>query len=242
MSDYPDYTNLTRITGTEITLPIDIVAQTVATLAVDIQAQTLSELKVDIAAQTLETVAVDIKAQTLTELKVDIAAQTLETLKVDIAAQTLAELNINIAAQTVDVNINFVGQTTGVNPITIYSSETGNDIDLLGSQDNPANGTTYTLIDYTVPTGKTLYVTDIAVTMCPVTSQAELGGYVYGSLYSTAKGNVFFMRQLGGFFVTFTKPKRFEAGDTVRIYAQQDSGVDMSGGGTIAAHLGGWLE
>ena len=69
-------------------------------------------VNVDIVAQTVGNINVDIVAQTVGNLAVDIAAQTVGNISIDIAAQTVGNLNVDIKAQTVDLNIKTSG---GVN-------------------------------------------------------------------------------------------------------------------------------
>ena len=118
-----------------VTVNVDIVAQTVGNINVDIAAQTVGNLAVDIAAQTVGNINIDIAAQTVGNLNVDIKAQTVTlniktavgehvdtdvvssvTLNVDIVAQTVGNISIDIAAQTVgNINVNIAASAVTVN-------------------------------------------------------------------------------------------------------------------------------
>ncbi|MBA7570879.1 hypothetical protein ES708_12635 [subsurface metagenome] len=101
MGDYPDYTDLMQILGSDVMIPMDIQASYVM-MPIDIQGQ-------------------------VTELKIDIVTQTLTELKVDIAAQTIENLNINIAAQAADVNVSITNATINVSgSVTIIGTPSVN--------------------------------------------------------------------------------------------------------------------
>ncbi|GAJ05813.1 unnamed protein product, partial [marine sediment metagenome] len=63
MADYPDYTTLMQIIGSDIMIPIDIQAAYIM-MPVDIQAQYLT-LDIDIVAATVDKVNIDLVAQTV---------------------------------------------------------------------------------------------------------------------------------------------------------------------------------
>jgi len=88
MADYPDYTQLFNLVGSDIMVPIDIQGAYIM-LPVDIQAQWAT-------------------------LEISIVAQTVEFLTVDIAAQTIDKLDINLAATDITLGINITSITGGV--------------------------------------------------------------------------------------------------------------------------------
>ncbi|MEM2567330.1 MAG: hypothetical protein QXH20_02520 [Candidatus Bathyarchaeia archaeon] len=122
-----------------VTLPINIVAQTITTLAVDIKAQSAGNLNVNIAASAA-TLNVNILSQSVSisvktaanehvdtdivssvTLPINIVAQTITTLGVDIKAQSVGNLNVNIVASAVTLNVAI--QSTAVTlPVSIQSS------------------------------------------------------------------------------------------------------------------------
>lgn len=63
MADYPDWTDLVHIVGTDIMVAIDLQAAYVQ-MPVDIQAQYIT-LAIDITAQTIENITIDIEAQSV---------------------------------------------------------------------------------------------------------------------------------------------------------------------------------
>ena len=85
MGDYPDYTSLMQIVGTDIMIPIDIQGAYIM-MPVDLQAQYIT-LEIDIVAQSVGNIAIDLVAQSVGNIQVNIAAQTVENLTIDINAQ-----------------------------------------------------------------------------------------------------------------------------------------------------------
>jgi len=107
---------------------------------------------------------VDIQAQYV-NLDVDVVAQTIGNLNVDIAAQTIGNLAVNIAASAITMNvtvtgtanINIIAQTVGIFLQPEWAAKEGTDKDLSGSSAADL-GTAYMIITYTVPAGKTLFI------------------------------------------------------------------------------------
>lgn len=89
--DYPDYTDLMHIIGTDIMVAIDIQGAYIM-MPVDIQAQYIN-------------LAIDIVAQTVGNIAVNIAAATIDKIKVDITAQTIGDITISVDAQTIGVRL-----------------------------------------------------------------------------------------------------------------------------------------
>jgi len=87
MGDYPDYTDVMMIIGSEIMVPIDVQGAYIM-MPVDIQAQYVT-LDIDIVAQTVGNIAVDLVAQTMGDITVDIKAQTIGNLTIDIEHQSV---------------------------------------------------------------------------------------------------------------------------------------------------------
>jgi len=132
MADYPDYTSLMQIIGSDIMVPIDIQAAYIM-MPIDIQAQYV-------------TLDIDIVAQSVGNIAIDIAAQSAGAISVDITAQTIAQLDINIDAQNVGVYLQ-----------PEWAAKTGIDKNFAYSVSNVAGGSQGSG-SYTVPSGKTLYI------------------------------------------------------------------------------------
>lgn len=134
MGDYPDWTRLFHLVGTDITIPINIEASDV-TLPVSIVSQEVFLYVTVLSVAT--TVYVSIKASTVT-------------------------LNVNIAAAAVTINIKFTDQSVAVWDATGWFSHQGlakfweNYTSVIGSYDD-------TLTLYTVPDGKVLYVYEVTI-------------------------------------------------------------------------------
>ena len=75
MADYPDYTSLMQIIGSDIMVPIDIQGAYIM-MPVDLQAQYIT-LEIDIVAQTVGNLAVDINAQTIENIDIELNAQSI---------------------------------------------------------------------------------------------------------------------------------------------------------------------
>ena len=215
-SDYPDYTSLMQIIGSDIMIPIDIqgayimmpmdLQASYIMMPVDIQAQYVT-LDVDITAQTVGNIGIDIKAQTIGNLAVNIAASAV-TLNVDIKAQTIANLKINIDAQTVGVYLQ-----------PEWSALQGIDKNFYISGVNKgwSDGG---FASYTVPAGKTLYITN-AVWVAYAYAQAnadlnqmselQLMNWTDNIQLARIGGN-------GGGIVTFPKPVKITAGKAFYMY------------------------
>lgn len=139
MSDYPDYTTLMQIIGSDIMVPIDVQGAYIM-MPVDIQAQYI-------------TLDIDIVAQTVGNIAIDLAAQSIGNIEVDIKAQTVGDITIDIDAQSVGVYLQ-----------PEWTALQGTDKNLFGS--GSVNATTWdSLIDYTVTAGKTFYATQFGVTI-----------------------------------------------------------------------------
>lgn len=241
MSDYPDYTTLLQLIGTDIMVPIDIqgayimmpidiqaqyvtlemdiVAQTVGNISIDIAAQTIGNINIDIAASAI-TLDVNLKSQTA-NINIDIAAQTAGNLAVNITASAVT-LNMNLEASAITLNIDMHTQSVGIYLQPEWAAKEGIDKDITGIY----GGGGY-IIDYTVPAGKELRIFDFGyaddidepisvILQCGVTALAACGG------------------SLGASF-SLTKPKIFEAGERARL------NLNIGGwSGEVRGFLGGY--
>jgi len=192
MGDYPDYTSLMQIIGTDITLPIDIKAVTVA------------HIDVDIAAQSVGNIAVAIAASTVT-LNVAIASSAV-TLNVDVKAQTLTDFKITVNAQNVGVYLQ-----------PEWAALQGIDKNFIGIATNKAWEESVE-VTYTVPAGKTLYITSVGgSSYASAQANADLNqicriGLAFG---------IITLCQLGGNSgcgLTFSKPYSIAGGQTMSLW------------------------
>ena len=111
------------IIGAELTLNIDIVAQSVGNISVDIAAQAIGNLTIDIAAQSVGNLSINLAASAIT-LDINIATSAV-TLDMNIAT-CAATLDISVTAQEIDLDINIMG------PIGEYQAEVTADFSLYG--------------------------------------------------------------------------------------------------------------
>ena len=75
MGDYPDYTSLMQIIGSDIMVPIDIQGAYIM-MPVDLQAQYIT-LEIDVVAQSMGNLTVDINAQTVGDITINFNAQSI---------------------------------------------------------------------------------------------------------------------------------------------------------------------
>jgi len=168
MADYPDYTQLFNLVGSDIMVPIDIQGAYIM-LPVDIQAQ-WATLEISIVAQTVEFLTVDIAAQTIDKLDINLAASDI-ILSMNLAASAII-LDINIKDITAGVTFNigniegpfniFIGtiQTVGLYLQPEWAAKTGIEKYIRAEAENkPYGGFDFT--NYTVTDGKTLYITTV---------------------------------------------------------------------------------
>lgn len=138
MADYPDYTQIFQLIGTDIMVPIDIQGSYIM-LPVDIQAQ-------------FANLNIDIVAQTIGNIDVNLAAQSIDKIEVDITAQTITNLDIEIVAQNIGIYLQ-----------PGWAALKGTDMNDSGEGwCDQANWVL--LITYPVPLLKTLYITQIGFT------------------------------------------------------------------------------
>lgn len=230
MGDYPDYTDIMQIIGSDIMVPMDIQAAYIMMpidlqaayiqMPVDIQSQYVtldiniktSEalVNVDIAAQAVGNIGIDIKAQTVGNINVDIAAQTVGNLAVNIAEAVT--LNIDITAQTIaDLKINIDAQNVGVYLQPEWSAKRDEDKVIRRVNDG------YT--DYPVPGTKTLYIGSLSFHLAASVGAdadknqigaVELTDQTAGLIIASVGGN-------GGGAVTFATPLIIPGGHTARL-------------------------
>jgi len=143
MADYPDYTSLMQIIGSDIMVPIDVQAAYIM-MPIDIQAQYVT-LEIDIIAQSVGNIAIDIAAQTLGNIAVNIAASAV-TLNVSIASIAggvtfnigTVSGTVNVAIQSSAVTLNIAIQSSAV---TLNVNITNTTINVSGSVTATISGT-----------------------------------------------------------------------------------------------------
>lgn len=204
--DYPDWTRLIQIIGSNIMVPLDLQAAYIM-MPIDIQAQYVN-LEVDIVAQTIGSIDVDIAAQTVGNIGIDIKANTLGNLVIDIEAQSIG---IYLKAdwevlQGTDKNVDASASCTDGNLVQVLSQEvTATKIFYIcqwGFNVEGNTGVKAVLWKY----GDTT-----------TTILAESGGQVGGAQ-------------------SFSKPIAVDAGDYVRVSLQQWSGGAIVGHGSVGGY------
>lgn len=133
MADYPDWTRLFQLAGTEITIPINIEASDI-TMPVSIDAVTA-------------------------DLEVSITAVGV-TLPISIDAATV-DLDVNLVGQDVTIDFNFADQSVAVFDAAKWFAHNAAQVFLTAYATITVNACG-TVIDYTVPAGKTLYIVGVS--------------------------------------------------------------------------------
>ena len=180
--DYPDWTDLLQLVGSDIMVPIDIQASYVM-LPVDIQAQYVT-LEIDIVAQTVGNIAIDLAAQSIGNLAVDINAQTIGNLVIDIEAQSIGLYLQPEWASKEGVDKNFYFFTNNLEP----------------QLDAGAN--------YTPPAYKTLFICQLSFSLCAdKVADADKNQIGVGIIDNVSDSlRLIRLGGNGGGGITFTKP------------------------------------
>ena len=226
MGDLPDWT-----TG------VDIVAQTITDLNVDIIAQTIGNLAVNIAAAAI-TLDVNIAAAAVT-LNVNIASAV--TLNVNLAASAIT-LDINIKTSAITLNVDVTAQTVGNLTISInaqsvgvylqpdWQAYLGKEKTLTAAGSNIATGA-YSQMTYTVPAGKTLYITHFSGScVANLAASRDLAQHCYGRIKNDTTGaSKVYIGGDGGFGIAFPTPIAIPAGEVFqsRIYNAANHTLDL---------------
>ena len=212
--DYPDYTSLMQVIGSDIMVPIDLQASYIM-MPIDMQAAYI-QMPVDIQSQYI-TLDINIETSEAT-LDVDIVAQTVGNIAIDIAAQSAGNLTVDISAQTVgDITINFNAQSIGMYVIRDWEAKVDNDKSVTGYTliEGYQDGT---LVDYTVPTGKAFYVDDLSVS-------GALKGHAWLTIGGTELFHMTFLAY-GPIIIIYTTPKKATAGEHIKIEAHNSESGD----------------
>ena len=228
MADYPDWTRLIQLIGSNIMLPIDIQASYVM-IPVDIQAQYVT-LDIDIVAQTVGNITVDIAAQTIGNIDINLAASDI-TLDINIAASDIT-LNVDITAQTIgNLTIYVEAQSVGIYLKADWEVLQGTDYNIDGSA-TCNDGVLTSVVSQQATAGKTFYV-------CQWGFNIEANSGVKGVLYYHHNASDTVLAENGGMIgaaQSLTKPIAVEAGDYIRINLQQWSGSNVDGHASIGGY------
>lgn len=173
MADYPDWTDLVHIVGTDIMIAIDLQGAYIM-MPIDIQAQYI-------------------------------------------------DLDINIKSQTVDITIDIEAQSVGIYLKADWSALQDEDKDFRATQANVADGASV-YAEYTVTTGKTLYLTHIGVLVWGYDAADREKNQICAAHISVAGTYKFEAGGNGGVVALFSKPIVGEAGQVVHMYGGNYSG------------------
>jgi hypothetical protein len=221
------------IANSEITLNIQVVSSTIM-MPVDVQGSTIM-MPVDVQGSYIM-MPVDIQAQYIT-LKVDIVAQSV-TLNVNISASAVT-LNINIASSAItltvtasQLSIKIDAQTVGIYGERDWAAYEDYDLLLTGSVN--ISGTSWgTVISYTVPSNKVLYINDVVYS----------GKIADGVAQVTRSSTVLWQVEWdetdppSPMFWEFPTPIKFTAGQVVKLYVRNEDTTTKSARGNLGCRL-----
>jgi hypothetical protein len=206
------------------------------TLCVDVTAQTIGNINIDIAAQSVGAIDINIAAQSVGSIDVNIAAAAV-TLNVNISSQS-ANINVNLAASAATVTVSVTGtanvdieaQSVGVYLKPDWETKEGNHKVIIVEAFDKAYGVTaYT--DYAVTAGKTLYIVWLSgAGLAANAADADAMQIVYGKILYVATGDtITFIGGNGGFYAQFPVPLKIAGGTAIRLavtsYANHDSHI-----------------
>jgi hypothetical protein len=238
VSDYPDWTDLVHIIGTDIMVAVDVQGAYIM-MPVDIQGQYIT-LDIDIVAQSVGSIAIDIAAQSVGSLNVNLAASVV-TMDVNIKSIT-GGVTFNIGSVSGTVTVSVTGtaqidietQSVAIKNQAEWSAQAGEDKNFYEAYSEETTG----YISYTVTVGKTLYITQIGFAITGHDSadkDSNQMGWVaiYNATTETTKlefgGN-------GGRIASLIRPIAIPAGQEVRFYWY--SGANHAVDGSIS--VGGY--
>jgi len=142
--DYPDWTRLFHLVGTDITIPINIEASAV-TLPISIDAAT---------------VAIDVNL---------VASEVTMPVSIDAATVTI---DVNLTASTVTIDINFSDQSVAVFDAAKWFAMKALQWGVIGGGSTPAGD--FATVSRTTPANKTAYLCGIAVGYQSVSAAAQI--------------------------------------------------------------------
>lgn len=202
MSDYPDWSRLVQLIGSDIMVPIDVQAQYI-------------------------TLDINIAASAVT-LDINLAASAI-TLDVNIKTSE-ATIEVDIAAQTVELDIDITAQHVGMYLMPDWSAKEGDDKNFYAADDTMApNDETH--FAHPVPADKTLYITGASWKMVAA-AVADYDHFLYfaGQLYES--GGPSYLCEtggVGGSIASFTKPLVIAGGDTFWGFVRNRSNINCRG-------------
>jgi len=136
---------------------------------------------------------------------------------------------VNIVGATATVSISITAQSVGLWIQPQWAAKGGYDKTLHG-YDNIVAGGASVLIDYVVPSGKTLYITDVS--FARISDQGPVYLWIYDYTHSVT---VFTVAAMQGGAIILNTPKVFPGGTEIWVYIQNpgttDSDFEVTVGG-----------
>jgi len=207
MADYADWTESIELLGSEIMVPFDVQGAYIQ-VPMDLQGALIQ-------------MPVDIQGQYIT---LDI---NIESVAADVT------LNVNITASAVTINMDIKAQSVAIKSQGEWSPQAGQQKYVTFAFTSLASGTeSYSA--YTVPAGKTLYVTHMGYTV--FASAATDRDYIQTSWAriqnATAATDLAYIGGNGGNGLSFPTPLKVNAGSSIRIYVGNGATRNVHGWGS----------
>ncbi|GAG94518.1 unnamed protein product, partial [marine sediment metagenome] len=210
------------------------------TLNVNVKSQT-ANINVNLAASAI-TLNINVKSQEAgLNLNINIAAAAAAvTLNINIKSQT-ANINVNVAASAATVtvsvtgtaNINITAQSVAIYNKPDWEVKEGNQKYLYGSATLASWATVSTLVNYTVPEGKTLYIYGISgYAIASAAANGDLPQHVGFYMVIVATTTVPVGGDGGGSF-TYGAPIKVVGDDNVILNAYSGSNHSISAAGAL---------
>lgn len=204
MADYPDYTDLMHIIGTDIMVAIDVQGAYIM-MPVDIQAQWVD---LDVA----------ITAENIANIMLALTAETMENIKIDITAQTVGNIEFDIKAQSV-----------GIYNQPEWAALKGTDIEKVGHVESVVAGDDAIVMTETVDTDYTWYITDIWCIINTIDDFTVDKGFAFGlSVTSINVGVLIASGGSGGGHIHLNKPLKRTSGQTFYLCARNLTNAEVN--------------
>jgi len=136
--------------------------------------------------------------------------------------------------------ISYAAQTVGVQTRRDWAAGQAEDKFLWGTQLSPADYTLYTLKEYSVAKGKSLYITDLGGNVLPTDAQDNLQAGLHIEVYDKATFTTLLsLDGVLGVFASLETPRRIDGPITIVLAGKHFGGATLS---SLYGFLLGWEE
>lgn len=210
VQDYPDWTDLVQLVGTDIMLPIDIQGAYIM-MPIDIQAQYI-DLDVAITADNIEAIMIALTAEEMGDIKIDIKTQSIEHFEIEINAQNVAM---------------YIGAEWG---------SLKNKDKILGCHGADKTFGAYAYVEWEVAGCAAYHITQMSFYCYPfVAADGDKNNFAEVALQKDFSP-LSYLGGNGGGSTHFPSPIKVVAGETVKLYIYNRSNHDVTLGASIAGY------